>query len=136
LKANKASYGRTRLLLNIYIALAVTVLGILILSSVGTNNDQNRKIAEQARALAKSNREANLKGCKRGNFVRVKINTVSGALVQLLRRSVSESEAEGVELTAAQTTFLDRLYGKLAPLKPVDCHREYGNDPGSKAPRR
>jgi hypothetical protein len=122
----------------IYIAVAVTVLGIMILSSVGTNSDQNSRIAEQARDLAKSNREASFAGCKRGNFVRIKINTVSGALAQLLHRSVAESEAEGIVLTEAQVGFLDRLYEKLAPLKPVNCHREYGrqNEAGSRAAAR
>lgn len=125
MKAGGGKYWRVRLALNLYIAVAVTVLGVMILSSVGTNNDQNRQIAKQARALATSNREAALAGCKRGNFVRVKINTVSGALTELLQRSVAQSEAKGVPLTENQQTFLSRLYAKLAPLNPVNCRREY-----------
>jgi hypothetical protein len=110
----------------IYIAVAVTVLGVLILSSVGTNNEQNRKIAQQARAIAEGNRQDALNGCRRGNFVRAKINTVSGALTQLLRRSVRENEESGQTLTRSQESFLAKLYEKLAPLKTINCEREYG----------
>jgi hypothetical protein len=109
-----------------YIAVAVTVLGMMILSSVGTNNDQNRRIAQQARAIAEGNRKDALNGCQRGNFVRTKINTVSGALTQLLRRSVRENEESGQVLTPSQEVFLDKLYEKLAPLKKIDCKQEYG----------
>jgi len=125
-KAGQGNYGRVRLLLNIYIAIAVTVLGLMILKSAGTNATQNREIAEQARALAQATRASNFEGCQRGNFVRTKINTVSGALSRLLHRSVTENQAEGVQLTAEQQKFLDQLYEELAPLKPVDCKKEYG----------
>lgn len=132
MKAGSAKYGTVRLVLNLYIAIAVTVLGLMILDSAGTNGEQNRqlaeqsrKIAKQARALARTNREASLEGCGRGNFVRVKINTVSGALSQLLHRSVTENEQDGVVLTQGQEVFLDQLYRKLRPLKPVNCQEAY-----------
>lgn len=123
--ASYGNFGKVRLVLNLYIAVAVTVLGLMILDSAGENSKQNRQIAEQARELAKSNRRASLEGCKRGNFVRVKINTVSGALTQLLHRSVAENEADGVVLTQSQRDFLDRLYRELRPLNPVNCEKEY-----------
>lgn len=123
--STKGQYGRVRLVLNLYIAAAVTILGVLILSSVGTNNTQNRQIAEQARAIAKTNQRNTLTGCQRNNFVRLKINTVSGALTRLLRRSVAENEAKGMEPTPKQTFFLNQLYGELAPLQPVPCQEEY-----------
>lgn len=125
MKSGKGNYGRTRLVLNLYVAVVVTVLGILILSSVGTNNEQNRKIAQQARALSESNRQDALNGCQRGNFVREKVNTVSGALTQLLRRSVRENEESGQVLTRSQKVFLEKLYADLAPLKKVPCKEEY-----------
>jgi len=124
-KAGKGNFGRVRLVLNLYIAIAVTVLGVMILSSIGTNDKQNRKIAHQARALAESNRAAGLDACQRGNFVRAKINTVSGALSQLLHRSVRENEEKGQVLTQSQEVFLGKLYEDLAPLKKIDCKKEY-----------
>lgn len=112
----------------IYIAIVVTVLAWGVWESVGVNNNQNRAIATQARAIALANREANLKGCQRGNFLRGHINVINNALSGLVRKSI---ESSPTPLTADQEHFVQRLYRRLTPLKPVKCKREYGrlNDP-------
>lgn len=116
---------RVRLVLNLYIAVVVTVLGALILENVGTNSDQNRQIAEQARQLSRTTQQASLAGCRRGNFIRQKINTVSGAVRRLLARSVQENEARGRELTPDQRAFLAGLHKDLAPLDRINCQEAY-----------
>lgn len=118
-------YARLKLFLNVYIAIAVTVLGVLVIHQLGTNNTQNRRLAEQARAIGITNAKVAHEGCLRGNFVREKINVIAGALVSLLRKSVAENERRGVTLTEDQTKFLGELYKKLSPLKEVNCDLKY-----------
>jgi hypothetical protein len=127
-------WSRTTTFLALYIAIAVTVLGIMILNSVGTNASQSKRIASQARVLAEKNATAALKGCYRGNYVREKINVISGALTSLLERSVTESE-KIKPLTPSQEEFLGEEYRKLKPLKTINCRKRYGDAPKSAAPQ-
>jgi heme exporter protein D len=121
--------------LALYIAIAVTVLGVLILESVGENAEQSKQIAQQgvriarqARASAKKNQISAIKGCYRGNYVREKINVISGALTSLLQRSVAESE-KITPLTPSQVKFLELEYRRLKPLRKVNCKKHYGDAP-------
>lgn len=113
----------------IYIALMVTVLAGGVWESVGTNTDQNKQIATQAEALAASNHKALSEGCARGNFVRVKINVISGVLSGLLHKSIEEADAKGEALTPDQEVFINRQFRRLAPLNPVDCKKKYPSPP-------
>lgn len=126
-------WGRISTFLALYIAIAVTVLGVLILNSIGTNAAQSKQIAEQgvriarqSQALAERNEKNAIQGCQRGNYVREKINAISGALTSLLRRSVSETE-KVTPLTPSQLEFLEEEYRLLRPLKKINCEKHYGN---------
>lgn len=114
-----------------YIAVVVTVLGVLVLNSIGTNAAQNRKLAEQAgqiaaqaRRIGQGNYEAAIAGCHRGNFLRSKVNVVSRAVAELIEKQV-ESAEEVTVLTPAQLAFVRREYRLLRPLAHVNCATAY-----------
>lgn len=121
MKVKPGEFAKTRLALNLYIAIAITVLGLLVLKSVGENGDQNRRLAEQARSLATNNAKSVLESCQRGNYVRGKINKVSGAVTLLLNKSIEAGEAEGRLLTPDQKVFLNGIFHELRPLNKINC---------------
>lgn len=106
----------------IYIAVLVTVLAVGVWESVGVNDQQNNKLASQARTLSLSNREAAVAGCERNNGLRRHMNVIGGALASLLRKSVESSPKP---LTPDQEAFVQGLYRQLRPLGPVHCKKEY-----------
>lgn len=106
----------------IYIAVAVTILAVGVWENLGENENQNRAIAQQARALSQANHTAAIAGCHRGNRVREHINVIGGALAALLHKSVEESPEP---LTPEQESFLQHTYHLLEPLPPVNCKKEY-----------
>jgi hypothetical protein len=111
--------------LKVYIALVVTLLAILVVPQLGENQHQNRVLAEQASALARTNYVAASRGCHRGNYVRAKINVVANGLSELIEKQVESAEATGVVLTPAQRAFVRREYRRLRPLGFVNCQRQY-----------
>lgn len=128
-EARKArKWNKITTFLALYIAIAVTVLGVMILNSVGTNARQSKQIAQQARALARKGAIDAIHGCHRGNYVREKINVIAGALTSLLQRSVEETEKTKA-LTPSQLEFLEEEYRRLRPLKRVNCGKHYGDAP-------
>jgi hypothetical protein len=114
---------------SVYIAIVVTVLAWGVWESVGTNNDQNGKLAVQAKSLAEFNHRLALEGCQRGNYVRGKINVIGGVLVSLLHKSVEESEKQGHPLTPAQESFLEEKFEELSPLNKLNCKGRLAQSP-------
>lgn len=130
MKAN--GWANIRLGLNVYIAIMLTGLAVLVVHDLGTNNTQNHTLALQAKEIAESNRKSGIAGCRRGKKALRKINVVAGALSTLLQKSVEESEAKGHHLTPQQQAFLEHEYELLAPLGiPKSCAARYPKPPGA-----
>jgi hypothetical protein len=120
------SWAKVRLALNVYIAILLTVLAVLVVRDLGINNSQNHRLAIQAKELSEANRNSGIAACRRGRVALHKINVVAGALTELLRKSVEENERRGLKLTPKQEAFLEREYKLLAPLEvPKNCKSHY-----------
>lgn len=109
---------------SVYIAIVVTILAWGVWESVGTNSDQNTRIAVQARSLAEFNHQLAVQGCQRGNYVRGKINVIAGVLASLLHRSIEEGEEQGQVLTPSQQTFVQHKFEQLSPLNKINCKKQ------------
>lgn len=105
---------RINMTIALYIAFMVTVLAAGVWKSVGVNSDQNAK-------LSIANREIAIRGCTAENHSREKINHISGALVDLLRKSIAENERKGITLTPPQEAFVAREFRLLRPLPQITC---------------